>query len=91
MSWRVEFETRARREYLDLPGDVQERLADAIDDLAKDPRPPGCKRLKGQDGYRIRKGDYRILYTVNDARRVVQVYRIGNRRDVYRGDRKSVV
>ncbi|MBI2901867.1 MAG: type II toxin-antitoxin system RelE/ParE family toxin [Planctomycetes bacterium] len=50
------------------------------------PRPPRAKRLVGKAGYRIRRGDYRILYVVDDDARRIRVYRIGHRRDVY-GDR----
>lgn len=81
----MELETRARREFLALSPDVREHLADAIDDLARHPRPPGAKRLVGLQGYRIRKGDYRVLYTVDDRARLVRVYRVGHRREVYRG------
>jgi len=85
VNYRVEIESRARREFLSLPTDVQERISDAIDGLARNPRPPGAKRLVGRDGYRLRQGDYRILYTIEDSSRVVRVYRIGHRRDIYRG------
>lgn len=84
VNYQVEIESRARREFLRLPPDVQERIVDAIDDLVMNPRPPGAKRLVGRDGYRLRQGDYRILYTVEDDIRVVRVYRIGHRRDIYR-------
>jgi mRNA interferase RelE/StbE len=63
---------------------VQARISEAIDDLATHPRPPGAKRLVGQDGYRLRQGDYRILYTVDDQALAIRVYRIGHRRDIYR-------
>jgi mRNA interferase RelE/StbE len=63
---------------------VQVRISEAIDDLATYPRPPGAKRLVGQNGYRLRQGDYRVLYTVDDQARVIRVYRIGHRRDIYR-------
>jgi mRNA interferase RelE/StbE len=84
MSYRVELETQARREFLDLAGSIQARLEEAIDDLKRNPRPPGVKRLIGSKGYRIRKGDYRVLYTIDDASRVIRIYRIGHRREVYR-------
>ncbi len=84
MNYKVELETRARREFLRLPADIQERISDAIDDLQTNPRPPGAKRLVGQEGYRIRKGDYRILYTVDDKAQLVRVYRVAHRREVYR-------
>jgi mRNA interferase RelE/StbE len=48
------------------------------------PRPPGSQKLFGEDAYRIRQGDYRILYTIDDEKRLVEVYKIGHRREVYR-------
>jgi mRNA interferase RelE/StbE len=64
--------------------DLYSRLRIAIDALAQDPAPPGCKSLKGCDGFRVRVGDYRILYTVNHGQLRVCVIDIGNRRDIYR-------
>jgi mRNA interferase RelE/StbE len=84
LAYRVELETRARRELLDLPRATARLLAEVIDDLQKDPRPPGCKKLVGVDGYRVRKGDCRVLYSVDDGKRLMRVYRIGHRREVYR-------
>jgi mRNA interferase RelE/StbE len=84
VSYRVELETRARREFLDLPKPIQPMLADVIDDLGRNPRPPGAKKLVERGGYRIRKGSYRVLYAVDDRARVVRIYRVGHRRDIYR-------
>lgn len=84
MAYRVELETRARRELLDLPPDIQRRVADVLDDLSRHPRPPGAKKLTGRGGHRVRTGDYRVLYTIQDKLKVVQIYRIGHRREVYR-------
>ncbi len=84
MSYRVLLESHARREFLDLPADVRRRIGEVMDDLAKHPRPPGAKKLVGEDGYRVRKGDYRVLYTVDDKEKTVRVYRLGHRREVYR-------
>ncbi len=84
MTYKVELETRARREYHGLTIDAREQVADVIDDLQANPRPPGCKKLVGENGYRVRTGDYRILYAVDDRSRIVRVYRIGHRREVYR-------
>ncbi len=86
MPYRVELETHARREYRSLPAHVLERVSEAIDDLQANPRPPGCKKLVGSTGYRIRTGNYRILYTIDDHAKIVRVYRIGHRRDIYRTD-----
>lgn len=83
MPYLVEIESRARKEFLDLPGNVQQDLIPLIDTLQQNPPPFGCKKLKGINGYRLRKGKYRILYTVDDERKTVRVYRLGHRRDVY--------
>lgn len=82
--YQVQLETAARREFLALASDVQAHLAEVIADLIKDPRPPGVKRLVGRHGYRIRKGNYRILFTVDEAAKTISIFRIGHRRDVYR-------
>ena len=60
------------------------RIVDKIYTLKDDPRPPGCEKLTGQDRYRLRQGQFRILYVVDDAEQVVTVVKIGHRRDVYR-------
>ena len=60
-------------------------MLDAIEELAIDPRPPGCIQLKGGSGeYRVRVGDYRIIYEVQDGELIVLVLRLGHRREVYR-------
>lgn len=84
MSYAVELESRAKRELLDLPRVIQRRIADILDDLSNNPRPSGAKKLTGQEGYRVRSGDYRILYVIEDRKRVVRIYRIGHRREIYR-------
>jgi mRNA interferase RelE/StbE len=81
--YRLELETRALKELKDLPRDRQELISAVLDDLERNPRPPGAKKMTGSDGWRVRKGDYRVLYTVNDETRSVRVYRIGHRREVY--------
>lgn len=70
--------------YRRLQGPMRERIGAAIEALAVDPRPPGVVRLAGRDDFRIRVGDYRIVYAVDDPGRVVLVARIAHRRDVYR-------
>ncbi len=55
-----------------------------IRELATDPRPPGCQKLSGQEKYRVRQGPYRVVYSVDDVQGVVEVVKIGHRRDVYR-------
>ena len=60
------------------------RLRAAVDSLALNPRPPGCKKLRGRLGYRVRVGDYRIIYRVLDDRLIITVIAIGDRKDIYR-------
>lgn len=84
MSYRVEIETGAAREFQKLPKEARVSLGDVPDNLEREPRPLGAKKLINQEGYRLRKGNYRILYVVDDKALVVRVYRIGHRRDVYR-------
>jgi len=60
------------------------RVTERIRGLAQNPRPSGSEKLSGQDRYRIRQGDYRIVYAVDDETRTVEVVKIGHRREVYR-------
>lgn len=76
---------KALREFETLPKATQELLGTVLDNLGREPRPPGAKKLIKQEGYRIRKGKYRILYAINDKESVIRIYRIGHRREVYRG------
>ena len=83
--YRVEVLRSAARELGALPRKVVEKLAEKIDALATDRRPRGAKLLKGGDGQmRVRVGDYRILYRVDDAEHLVLVVKVGHRREVYR-------
>lgn len=64
---------------------LKERLSKVIDDLAETPRPNGCKKLEGHDNlYRVRKGSWRIIYAIEDAKLVVLVIEVATRDDVYR-------
>ena len=67
-----------------IPKKDARRIVAAIKSLADDPRPPGTKKLSGQERYRLRQGNYRILYEIEDDRLIVCVVRVGDRRDVYR-------
>ena len=62
----------------------RQRLVQQIQSLADNPRPPGCKKLSGSNKYRIRQGNYRIVYSVEDDKLVVYVVKIGDRKDVYK-------
>ena len=83
--YRVEIARRALRCLRALERRDQQRVRAAIDLLADNPRPPGCVALIGEpNAYRVRVGVYRIGYEVLDDRLVIQVVRVGRRRDVYR-------
>ena len=81
--YTIEFRPAALRELKRIDRATQPRLLGAIALLAKDPRPPASRPLRGRDGYRIRVGDYRILYTIADQRLLIVVVTLGHRRDVY--------
>ncbi|MCG3203033.1 MAG: hypothetical protein NFCOHLIN_02950 [Gammaproteobacteria bacterium] len=84
MTYVVTILRRAQSEMAGLSHEIFPRVRDAIRDLAQDPRPPGCRKLTGRSGWRIRVGDYRVLYEIDDTRSKVTVLHIGHRRDVYR-------
>jgi mRNA interferase RelE/StbE len=83
MSYEVFILRRAQKELAALPKTDYERMRDAVMALAENPRPAGCKKLTGREGWRIRSGDYRAIYEIDDAQKRVTVLHIGNRRDVY--------
>lgn len=83
--YHVEFTPAAEKELRSLDRPFQTQVFQKIESLADDPRPHGVEKLKGDDGfYRIRSGNYRIVYTINDKVLVVLVIRIGDRKEVYR-------
>jgi len=84
-TYEVTFEIETAKSLTRIPSPDRERITRRIDRLAEDPRPSGCKKLEGMvDAYRVRQGNYRIVYTIDDVLTVVNVTRIGNRKDVYR-------
>jgi mRNA interferase RelE/StbE len=84
VSYRLTIPKRVSKRMEKLPTEVYDRVDGAILALANDPRPPGCTRLRGRDDWRIRVGDYRIVYGIDDERRVVEILAVAHRRDVYR-------
>jgi mRNA interferase RelE/StbE len=76
--------TKTAQKQLDkLPNSIANTLIQAIQNLSSNPRPNGCKKLKGRNGYRIRKGDFRIIYDLYDKMLIIEVIAIGNRKDIY--------
>jgi len=81
--YRIELRPAAVRALRNLDPPVSHRIHGAIAMLAHDPRPPAARALRGRPGYRVRVGDYRILYAVADDVLLVVVVTLGHRRDVY--------
>lgn len=84
MSYQVFLKPAAQRQLKKLTPDIQRALITLIERLSEEPRPSGCKKLKGRDDqYRVRLGNYRIIYSIEDTSLIVRVIKIGHRRDVY--------
>jgi mRNA interferase RelE/StbE len=85
MAYAVAYSQGAAKELERMPAATGVAIRKKIEALSENPRPPGYKKLKGCDDlYRIRSGDYRVLYQIHDRQLLVLVVRVGNRRDVYR-------
>ncbi|MBM4133624.1 MAG: type II toxin-antitoxin system RelE/ParE family toxin [Nitrospira sp.] len=83
-SYSLLIKKSAEKELRGLPKADLARIVERIRSLAQQPRPAGCEKLSGQDRYRVRQGDYRIVYSVDDEQKVLEVVKIGHRREVYR-------
>lgn len=83
-SYSVRIKRSAAKELEAVPPKDRKRIVRRIEGLATDPCPPGCEKLSGEEKYRLRQGNYRILYEIIDQELIVTVVKIGNRRDVYR-------
>jgi mRNA interferase RelE/StbE len=85
VSYQIEFSPRAKRDFAGLPHSAQISLKSKIEILAAEPRPRGSKKLSGSlNIYRIRAGDYRVIYEIDDNKLIVLILRAGNRREIYR-------
>jgi mRNA interferase RelE/StbE len=83
-SYKIVVKKTVAKDLKNIPKKDVQRILIAIQQLADNPRPPQSKKLSGQERFRIRQGNYRILYTIEDDHLVVCVVKVGNRRDVYR-------
>ncbi len=83
-SYTVEVKPPARKELEALPDNVLSRVILKLESLGHTPRPTGCKKLKGyKDHWRVRAGDWRVVYIIDDAAKLVSITRIAHRREVY--------
>ena len=67
-----------------IPKKELRRIVERIQGLGEDPRPHGCEKLSAQERYRVRQGDYRVVYSIDDAERIVEIIKIGQRAEIYR-------
>lgn len=85
MAYAIDFRPSALRRFKKLPADIRRRLSLALDALTREPFPPGVKKLMNEENvYRVRVGDYRILYSVDGQELLILVLRVGHRKEVYR-------
>jgi mRNA interferase RelE/StbE len=80
----VHIKASAERDMTSLPKTIFRTVSKKILDLESNPRPQRCKKLSGREEYRVRVGDYRVLYIVNDVTKVIDIVAVGHRKDVYR-------
>jgi mRNA interferase RelE/StbE len=83
-SYRLSIKPSAAKEIEALPKNDRVRVIKRIKSLAENPRPPGSEKLSGNDKYRVRQGQYRIVYSVSDQELIVLVVKVAHRREVYR-------
>ncbi|MFN7016331.1 MAG: type II toxin-antitoxin system RelE family toxin [Fimbriimonadales bacterium] len=83
MNYTVQILPRAQRQLAKLPAEAYVRVRDALRALAENPRPSGCLKLVGREGWRLRVGRYRVIYEIDDASRIVTILDVAHRRDIY--------
>jgi mRNA interferase RelE/StbE len=81
--YTVVLSKKAQKQLDKLSDKIAEPILDAIAGLEENPRPVGYKKLKGRDGYRVRVGNYRIIYDIFDSELIVDIITLGNRKDIY--------
>lgn len=83
--FEIQIEKAAEKQLRRIPTPMHERIVNAILPLAENPRPPGSKKLSSSaNDWRIRVGDYRVLYEIAEEIRIVKIFKVAHRRDVYR-------
>ena len=83
-SYRVSVKPSAAKELEAIPKKDRQRIARRIQGLSAEPRPVGSERLSGQERYRVRQGDYRVVYSIDNETESVVGFKVGHRREVYR-------
>jgi mRNA interferase RelE/StbE len=84
LSYAIVVSPTARRDLKSLPSNVFERISQAIDNLQENPRLPGARKMKGKPHWRVRVGNYRIVYLIDDDNQQIVLAGVGHRKDIYR-------
>lgn len=82
--YRIELKISVQKDFESIPKKDLQRIIAAIESLADDPRPPQSRKLSGREQYRLRQGNYRILYSIQDDLLIIFVVAVGHRREIYR-------
>jgi mRNA interferase RelE/StbE len=88
--YKVKYKSSVDKDIKSILGVELQKIVKRIEALAANPRPFNCEKLTEQNKYRLRQGDYRILYTIDDGELIVRIMKIGHRRDVYRVSEEKV-
>ena len=83
--YKLLFKRSVAKDLRSVPKKDLARILERIRALANEPRPPGCEKLSGGESYRVRRGVYRIIYTVSDTEVCIVVVKVAHRKDAYRG------
>jgi mRNA interferase RelE/StbE len=83
-AYQVFIKRSAEKDLDSLSAGIRKRIVEHILALEEQPRPGGSRKLKGREGYRLHVGNYRVLYSIDDQKRIVMIYAVGHRREVYR-------
>ena len=83
-AYKVFFKKSVKKDFSVVPKKDLKKILGRIEELATDPRPPGCEKLTGQQRYRLRQGRYRIVYSIHDDELTVWVVKVGHRKHIYR-------
>jgi len=84
MTYKLSILRKAQKQLAKLPAGDYKKVKQTILDLAKNPRPAGALKLKGRDGWRVRQGNYRIIYEIHDKQLIITVLDVGDRKEIYR-------
>ena len=82
--YEVQVLKKVKKNLIDLHPEIYKRVIKVLEDLAENPKPQGLLKLAGRDGFRLRVGDYRIIYDIDDVNKIVTVLDIGHRSSVYK-------